>query len=132
MAMRMARSWEMRALVQDLAQQAAFAPLHHHVDAGALLAAEDAHHLGMIELFADAGLALEAVEEDGIGFQVGVGNLEGDDAVVAQVGGAVDGGHAAAGDWRFNAVGVDLRAGFQAVVKAHCSPCLCRLTCSTL
>ncbi len=33
--------------------------------------------LGVVELFADAGFALEAVEEDGVGFHVGVRNLEG-------------------------------------------------------
>ena len=83
--MRMARSWEMLALIQDLAQQAALAPLHHHVDARALFVAKDAHHVGMIEPFADARLALEAIEEDWIGFHVGVRNLEGDGAVVAHI-----------------------------------------------
>ena len=73
----------------------------------------------MVELFADARLALKAIEEDRVGFHVGMWNLERHDAVVARVGGAVDGRHAAARHWRFNAVGVDLRTGFKAVVKAH-------------
>ena len=107
------------AFVEDLAQQAALAPLHDHVDAGALLAAVDAHDLGVVEFFADAGFALKAVEEDGVGFQVGVGNFEGDDAVIPQVGGAVDGGHSAAGDRRLDAVGIDLRTGFKGVEKTH-------------
>jgi hypothetical protein len=46
-----------------------------------------------------------------------MGNLEGDGAVVAQIGGAVDGGHAAAGDRGIDAVGIDLRTGLDAVVE---------------
>ena len=70
-------------------------------------------------MLADAGLALETVEEDGVGFDIGVRNLEGDDAVVAQVGGAVDGGHSAAGYGGLDAVGIELGTGFQGVVKSH-------------
>ena len=64
------------AFGEDVAQQPAFAPLHHHVDARAFLAAVDAHHHGVIQLFADGGFALEAIEEDGVGFHVGVRNLQ--------------------------------------------------------
>jgi hypothetical protein len=97
------------AFIENFAQQAAIAPLHHHINAGALLAAEDAHHFGMVELFADAGFALKTVKEDGIGFQIRMGNFEGNDAVVARVDSAIDGCHAAACDRRHNAVRVDLR-----------------------
>jgi hypothetical protein len=48
-----------------------------------------------------------------------VGNLEGYLAVIAQVGGAVDRSHAAAGDRRIYTVGVELRAGFHSVEKTH-------------
>ena len=68
---------------------------------------------GMVELFADAGLALEAVEEDRIGLHIGVRNLQRHLAVVAHVGGAIDGGHAAAGNRLFNAVEIDLRSRLQ-------------------
>src|ERR1035437_747174 len=105
------------AFGHNLAQQAALAPLHDHVNAGAILSAIDAHHLGVEKLFADGGLALKAVKEDGIGFHVGMGNLEGNHAVVAYVHGAEDGRHTAAGNGRFNAIEVDLRAVFDAVEK---------------
>ena len=82
--MRMARSWE-AAFVEDLAQQTALAPLHDHVDPGTLLAAKDLHDVGMVEPFTDGPLALEAVKENGIGFHVGMGNFQGDGAVVALV-----------------------------------------------
>ena len=75
----------------------------------------------MIELFADAGLALEAVEEDGVGFHIGMRNLQRHLAAVARVRGAVDGSHAAAGNRLFNAVVVDLGTGLEAVVKTHCA-----------
>ena len=66
----------------------------------------------MVESFADAGLALEAIEEDGIGFHIGVGNLQGHHPVVAHIRGAKDGCHPAAGNGRLDAVIVDLRTGF--------------------
>jgi len=51
----------------------------------------------MVQFFADASLALEAVGEDGIGFHVRVGDFQGHDTVVANVCSAVDGCHATAG-----------------------------------
>ncbi len=111
------------ALIQNIAQQPAFAPLHDHVNAGALLIAKNAHHLGMVQFFANSRLPLKAVEEDGVGFQVGMRNLQGDYAVIAQVDGAVDRGHAAARDRRLNAVEIDLRTSFQAVVVTHAAAC---------
>ena len=107
------------AFGENLAQQASVAPLHDHVHAGAFLTAEDAHDLGVVKLFANLRFALEAIEEEGIGFKVGVGDFERDDAVISQVGGAVDGGHAAAGNGRVDAVGIDLGAGLQAVEETH-------------
>ena len=70
--------------------------------------------LGWWSLSPIAASRLKAVEEDGIGFHVGVGNFEGDGAVVARVGGAENGGHAAARDRRVDAVEIDLAAGLQA------------------
>ena len=107
------------AFVEDCAQQRAVAPLHHHVDARPLLSAVDAHDHGMVELLADVRLALEAIEEDGVGFHVRVRNLQGDDAVVARIYGAKDRCHAAPRYRRFDAVGIDLRAGFDCVEDAH-------------
>src|ERR1700677_2073699 len=107
------------AFIENFAQQTAVAPLHDHVNAGAGFTAKYAHDLGMVELFANGGFALKAVEEDGVGFEVRVWNLKGDGAVVAGVDGAVDRGHTAAGHRSFDAVPVDLRAGFKAVVIAH-------------
>ena len=76
--------------IHDLTQQPAVAPLHDHVDAGMFFVAEDAHDLGVVELFTDARFAMEAIGEDGIGFHVGVRDFESDGAVIAHVGGAID------------------------------------------
>ncbi len=100
------------AFVEDLAQKAAVAPLHDHVNAGALFAAENAHDHGVVQFFADAGFALKAIEEDGVGFEIGMRNFERDDFVVTEVGGAVDGSHAAAGNWRVDAIRIEFFAGF--------------------
>ena len=86
-------------------------------------ATEDPHHIGVVEPFADGGFALKSVEENRIGFHVGMGNLERDDAVVAEVGGAEDRGHAAAGDGRIDAVGIDLRSRFQGCRKSPSRVC---------
>ena len=83
------------AQVEDAAQETALAPLHDHVNTRALVAAKDVHDIGMVQPFANGRLALEAVEEDGIGFHVGVGNLERNRASIARVAGAVDRGHPA-------------------------------------
>ena len=107
------------ALVENAAQRTALAPLHDHVNAGALFAAEHAHDVGVVETFTDACFALEAIGKERIGFHVGMGNLQGHSAVVAQVGGAIDGSHAAARDHRIDAVGINLRAGFKGIVKTH-------------
>ena len=67
----------------------------------------------MIELLADLLFALEAVEKERIASISGWGILMATDAVVAQVGGAEDGGHAAAGNEAFDAVVVELIAGME-------------------
>ena len=85
-------------LMQNLAQQAALHPLHHHVDPAAVAVRQHFHDAGMIQLFADLGLALEAVEEHRVGFHLRMRDLDGDLAAVAHIGGAKNRGHAAAGD----------------------------------
>jgi len=47
------------AFIKNLAQRAAFAPLHNQVVAGTPFAAQDAHQLRMVQPFADASLALK-------------------------------------------------------------------------
>ena len=101
------------AFGEDLAQQSAIAPLHHHVNARALFAAEHAHHHGVIELLANFRFALEAIEENRIGFHVGVWNFQGDDTIVPRIHGAKNRSHTASRDRRFNAVRVDLSNQFR-------------------
>jgi len=78
------------ALIQNLAQKPTLAPLHHHVHARAFLVAEYTHDLGVVQLLANTRLAFEAVEENGVRFQIGMRNLQGNRLVVAQVCCAVD------------------------------------------
>ncbi len=59
----------------------------------------------MIQLLADSRFALKAVEEDRVGFHVGVGNLQGHHPVVAHIHGAKNRCHAAARHRSLNAVG---------------------------
>jgi len=107
------------ALVHDLAQEPAGTPLHDHVDAGALFVAKYPHYVGVLEPFADASFTIEPVREDWIGLHVRMRDLEGDGAVIAHIGGAVDGSHTAAGNGGINPVRIDLRTGFKAVEKTH-------------
>lgn len=60
----------------------------------------------MAELLANPTFTLKAIEQDGVGFQVGMGDLERNGAVVAGINGAVDGSHTAARHRRLNAVRV--------------------------
>jgi hypothetical protein len=60
-----------------------------------------------------------SVGENRIGFHVGVGNLQGHHLVIAQIGGAEDRRHAAAGYGRVYAIGIYLRTGFQNVEYPH-------------
>ena len=105
----------LRVFVEDLAEQAAVDPLHDHVDAAAIVVGEDFHHAGMVERLADFGFALEAVVEGGIALDFRVGNLYRDLAAVAQISGAKNGCHAAAGDEAFNSVMIELIAGMERV-----------------
>ncbi len=112
--MRMARSRRQLALlVEDLAQQAAFDPLHDHVDLAAVVVGEDLHHAGMVHHLADFFFAAKAVEESGIAFNFGMRNLDGDGAAGIEIGGAEDRRHAAAGSQSFDAVVIELIAGVE-------------------
>ena len=114
MAILIARSiGSLPLLVQDLAQQAAVHPLHHHVDPAAVVVGEHLHDAGVIQLFADLGFARETVEKNGVGFHLRMRNLDGDLAAIAHVGGPEDGGHPAARDESLNAVMIELIAGME-------------------
>jgi len=102
---------ELLFFIENLAQQTAFHPFHRHVHAAGVKLRQHLHDPGMIEFAADFGLAMEAVEEKWVALQFRMGNLEGYDASVAQVGGAEDGGHAAARDEAIDAVMIELLAG---------------------
>ena len=106
--------------VQDLAQQAAVHPFQNHVAAAALFIVEYANDAGMIEFFADFLFALEAVEQDRVGFHFLVGNLDRDGAPVARVRAAENRGHAASGDQAIDAVMIerDRRDGIRSFGKA--------------
>ena len=67
----------------------------------------------MVQLLADLAFALETVEQHRIGFHFRMRNLDRHLAAVAHVGGAKNGGHAAAGDQSFDAVVVELLAGMK-------------------
>ena len=71
------------------------------------------HHAGMVQLFADFDLALEAVEEYRVSFHLRMGDLDGDGAPVAHVGRAIDRRHSAARDQFLDAVVAELVAGTQ-------------------
>ncbi|MGA3100880.1 MAG: hypothetical protein ABSD61_03365 [Terracidiphilus sp.] len=98
------------ALIENLAQETAVTPFHDHINAGAAIPSVNLHHVGMAKACADLRFALEAVGEDGIGFHVGMGNLESNGAAVARIGCAKDRGHAALGDGRVDAVGIHQRS----------------------
>ena len=66
---------------------------------------------------------LKAVEEDGIRFHVGMGNLERYKAVIAHIGSAKNRRHAAARNLLVDAVRVDLRTGLHNVENAHQAAC---------
>ena len=71
------------------------------------------HHAGMIELLPDFAFALKAIVEHRIGLHFRMWDFDRDLAAIAQIGGAKDRGHAAAGDQAFNAVMVELVAGMK-------------------
>ncbi len=90
--------------IENLAQQPPLAPLHDHVNAGALFPSEYPHDARMGKLFADSAFTLKAIEEDGVSLQIRMRNLERHGAVVARVCRAVDGCHAAARDGGLDAI----------------------------
>ncbi len=97
--------------VQDLAQQLAVDPFHHHVVLGGMFLGEDLENVRVIEMAADFGGALEALGEDEIGIHVRVRNLQRDGFVVAQIGGAIHGIDIARRDDAIDAVVIQLFAG---------------------
>ena len=107
------------AFIQNAAEQAAIAPLHHHVNPRALRFLIDLHHVGVVQPLSDSRLALKAVEEDRIGFKVGVRNLQGNHPIVTDISGPEDRRHSAPGHRSIDPVGVDIRTRFQTVVKPH-------------
>ncbi len=86
------------ARLQPFAQRLSFQELHDEVRAKRRVEAEivDGDDVRVLELTGDAGLALETGVELLLGAQLGVDELDGDDALQRQVLGLVDLGHAAA------------------------------------
>ena len=98
---------ERRLLADRVAQGVAGDQLHGQEDGAVVVAlVEDRDHVGVRELRGGAGLGHEAGRELVVVAQPGVHHLDRDGAVEAQVGGLVDGGHAAAGDPRPDQVAV--------------------------
>jgi len=92
-------------VAQDVTEGAARDVFHrevHVLAVGALVVDRD--HMAVGEPRRRLGLALEAGDEGLIVGQVGVHDLQCDDAVEAEVCGDVDGGHPAAGDHALDAV----------------------------
>ena len=116
--------------VENVAQQAAVDPLDDHVEAAALFAVVGFHHAGVVDLLADLLLAAEALEQNRIGFHLRVRHLDGHGPAGAQVRGAEERGHAAAGNLRFQAVVVQ---GFSDFGRGHhyCQHRNSSLTCKT-
>ena len=107
----MARSCSEAALLgKYLTQKPSGNPFHHDVRARTLRVGEGPHDIGMVEHGANLLFALETVDEAGVGG--GVGNLDGDLAAVAEIGGAINGGHRALGDTCVEAEAVELPDGF--------------------
>ena len=90
---------EGRAVGDDVPQRRAVDQLHRQEDDVAVLAlVVDADDVGVGQPRRRARLLDEAADEGVVLGEVGPHHLEGDGAVQAQVAGAVDGGHAPAGD----------------------------------
>ena len=98
-------------LGDQFSQQAALHPLHHHVDLAGLASVQHLHHPGMIQPFADFDLALETVEKDRVRLHIRMGDLDGDRAAVAHVGGAIDGGHSTPRNQFLDMIVAELAAG---------------------
>ena len=67
----------------------------------------------MVELGADFLFALEALVENRVALHLGMRNLDGNLAAGEKVGGAEDGGHAAAGHQGVDAVVIELVPGME-------------------
>ena len=88
-----------RALVaQQGAQRSAFDELHRDVHPAFAARGEDLDDIGMVQTLADRFLAAEALVEDHVGFELGIGHLQGDGLTVFGVNRREDRGHAAARD----------------------------------
>ena len=61
---------------QNLAKQAAFHPLHHHIDAAVAVGWKYLHHVRMVQRRADILLALEAVEQYRIALHLRMGDFD--------------------------------------------------------
>ena len=96
---------------EDLPKQPALDPLHDHVNLAAVVVGEDLHHPGMVHQLADFFLAAETIEESRVALHFGMGDLDGNRPAVVEIGGAEDGGHAAAGSEAIDAVVIELVAG---------------------
>src|SRR5215469_3695430 len=84
-------------LIKNLPQQPPFNPLHNHVNLAMAVLAHYLHHARMIQLLADLLLAMETIEEDGIGLHLRMRDLYGYLVSVIQIDGPKDRCHAAAG-----------------------------------
>ena len=97
------------ALPQQRAQGAALDEFHHEVVMPVGLGDVDRlDDVGMIEAGGGAGFLQESLDEDGVLGELAGEHLDGDDAVHADLVGAVDGAHAAARDLRAQMIAGDL------------------------
>ena len=99
--------------VENSPQQRAFHPLDHHVGAAALFAIVGLHHAGVVEFLADFLLALEALDEHGVGLHLRVRHLDGHLPAVAQVGSPEQCRHAAARNCSVQTIVVQHVSGFE-------------------
>ena len=94
-------------------QQPPVHPLDDHVDAAALFAVVGLHHAGVVQRLADLLFAIEALEQDRVGFHLRVGHLDGHLLAGLLVGRLVKHRHAGAGNRRVDAVVVKRLSGFK-------------------
>ena len=90
-------------LGENFAQEAPVNPFHHDAELVHVAAVEHSHDARMLELLADGDFALEAAIKNGIAFEFGVRDFDGNKLAGSQVRGAIDRGHAGAQDERFDA-----------------------------
>ena len=115
---------ERAVLPQDVAQRPARDVLHREVDQAVVLAlVVHRDDMAVGEPGGGARLALEARDEGLVVRQVRVHDLEGDDAVQAQVEGLVDGRHAAAGEQGDDAVPAVDGPADEPVLPRRLHPC---------